>query len=701
MFISFRFPAFNLCNVAASICYLISRTPSWFFAVVFLQTTGHVFSTDIGALSLKMINLDNSFTQDGFEDMVTQDRFSGFIKQYHAIVFKGILRIGQDQVDSLTYWRINILFSILFAGVVFGIPIFAFFIRVAIHESLWGLLLIDLLAMISALFLLFFPGISLNVRSIIALFTTYGIGLFVIIHVGPLSGGPAWLFCFAVLSGVLLGSRAAILAIALNSATVILLAFLQIQGIWGAAFPTFHSHQLMIVGLGNFIFLNTLAAISVSVLVKGLTQSHKKEIRLTESLRREKMKLLQTQRNLETEILEHKNTEKALRRSEEKYRYLFNHAPVGIYEIDFTRFKFVEVNAVLCAWSGYTSEEMLAMDPMQFLTDESRAVFVKRFEKLMKGHELEKEMEYEIVTKDGNRLTVLLSNDYLYEDGTLTGARVVVHDITERKKMQSMIIQSEKMMSVGGLAAGMAHEINNPLAGMMQNAQVIKNRLTKPIPANEAAAGEAGISMKAIGRYVEKRDIDQQLDRIGEAGRRAAGIVENMLSFARKSDTKKQYHHLDGIVDKAIALAQNDYSLRRKYNFKKIDVIRQFAGDIPAIACDKSKIQQVVFNIFKNAVEAMAQSGQDDPKVVLIIAKEQGRVRLEIQDNGPGMDADTKRRIFEPFYTTKSVGEGTGLGLSVSYFIIVEDHGGEMTVESGPGKGSRFVIKLPRRHDEL
>ncbi len=206
--------------------------------------------------------------------------------------------------------------------------------------------------------------------------------------------------------------------------------------------------------------------------------------------------------------------------------------------------------------------------------------------------------------------------------------------------------------------------------------------------------------MAAIRRYIKKRDIDQQLGRIGEAGRRAAAIVENMLSFARKSDTKKQYHRLDEIVDKAIALAQNDYRLRRKYNFKKIDVIQQFAGDIPAIACDKSKIQQVVFNIFKNAIEAMAQSGQDDPKVVLTIAKEQDRIRLEVQDNGPGMDADTKKRIFEPFYTTKSVGEGTGLGLSVSYFIIVEDHGGEMTVESGPGKGSRFVIKLPRRHDE-
>ena len=118
---------------------------------------------------------------------------------------------------------------------------------------------------------------------------------------------------------------------------------------------------------------------------------------------------------------------------------------------------------------------------------------------------------------------------------------------------------------------------------MMQNAQVIHNRLTQKLPANIDAAYESGTSLEAISEYMEKREILPQLERIREAGQRAADIVDNMLSFARKSDLKKSPHHLDELLEKTLALAKNDYVLHEQFDFKKVDIIREYQPDIPAV----------------------------------------------------------------------------------------------------------------------
>lgn len=616
-------------------------------------------------------------------------------QKYQSIIFNNILHQRPDDVDSLTYWRINILFSMIFAAVLIGLPVFLSVIPMAVKEKLWGLLFFDTMAVIAGLLLLTWPRLGIKKRSLISIFMLFLIGLMVILNVGPLSGGPAWLFAFAVLSGVLLGFRAAILAINLNIVTITMLIVLKANGLWGADLPWFVSASHMGAAAINFIFLNAVVAISVSVLVEGMTQSHEKEKQLAQSLNRERIKLLESQERLEKEIIEHEQTEKALSDSEKKYRYLFNNAPAGIYEIDFGRFRFLEVNNVLCTISGYSQKELLDVDPRSLLTEKSRRLFEKRFEDLQSGKTKNLQMEYEIVTKDGHKKDVVLNNDYIFDDGVLAGARVVVHDITQQKKMQNMIVQSEKMMSVGGLAAGMAHEINNPLAGIMQNAQVVENRLIQEIPGNLKAARESGTSFEAIGRYMEKRGIYNQLKRIRQAGGRAAEIVDNMLSFARKSDSVKMPQNIAELLDKTLVLAQNDYTLQQRFDFKNIEIIRQYDPDIAMVLCNEIKIEQVFFNLIKNASESMAQSGVLHPKLICRIAAEDEAVRVEIIDNGPGMDMDTQNRIFEPFFTTKKVGEGTGLGLSVSYFIIVEDHGGELRVESRPGDNTRFIVKIP------
>jgi PAS domain S-box-containing protein len=395
--------------------------------------------------------------------------------------------------------------------------------------------------------------------------------------------------------------------------------------------------------------------------------------------------------------IDRKRSEAALRDSEKKYRHLFENAPAGMYEIDFIKSKFINVNEAMCEYSGYSEDEFLSMNPLDLLTEDSRNLFLARLESLGMNENISDNIEYNIIKKNGQELCVILSSDFIYDNGELKGARVVAHDITDRKKIEDMMIQTEKMMSVGGLAAGMAHEINNPLAGMMQNAQVIHNRLSKDLPTNEKVATELGSSMAVIKSFMEKRGILKQLENINQAGGHAAKIVKNMLSFARKSDSIKTEHHLNELIDNTINLSQNDYNLKKKYDFKQIQITREYNPDIPVVLCEGSKIQQVIFNLLKNAAESMSleNQGEKKPKLVLRLHKKKEMACIEIEDNGPGMDHSTRKRIFEPFFTTKSVDKGTGIGLSVSYFIIVNDHGGKIEVESIVGKGTKFIIKLP------
>lgn len=295
-----------------------------------------------------------------------------------------------------------------------------------------------------------------------------------------------------------------------------------------------------------------------------------------------------------------------------------------------------------------------------------------------------------------------------YEDITIyplvtngvEGAVIRVDDITDRVHLEEIMIQSEKMLSVGGLAAGMAHEINNPLAGMMQNISVVINRLSRDLPPNRAAAEEAGVSLEAVNKYIEKREILRILQNVNESGRRAAKIVRNMLSFARMSESRFSYYDLAELMDQTLELANSDYDLKKKYDFRQIEIIREYAPNLPEIACEGSKLQQVFLNILKNGAEAMAlnrKEGLKKSRFIIRIMPDGEMLRIEIEDNGPGMTADEKRRIFEPFFTTKPVGVGTGLGLSVSYFIITENHGGTMTVETASGEGTIFIIRIPVR----
>ncbi|MCD4678224.1 MAG: HAMP domain-containing histidine kinase [Desulfobacula sp.] len=244
----------------------------------------------------------------------------------------------------------------------------------------------------------------------------------------------------------------------------------------------------------------------------------------------------------------------------------------------------------------------------------------------------------------------------------------------------------------------MYHEINNPLAGILQNASVLKNRLTKDLPANQKAAKNCNISMDGLRNYIEKRDLVNIIDSINDAGKRAAGIVRNMLSFARMEKSNFSECRLDKLLDSTIELASADYNLKKKYDFKLIRIKRQYQKNLPMVMCAQTKIQQVFFNILQNGAQAMALEGTCDgkpPVLILTVEKKDSQVLVSIRDNGPGMDEKTRKRVFDPFFTTKPVGTGTGLGMSVSFFIITENHKGTLSVRSAPLQGTEFIITLP------
>jgi signal transduction histidine kinase len=277
------------------------------------------------------------------------------------------------------------------------------------------------------------------------------------------------------------------------------------------------------------------------------------------------------------------------------------------------------------------------------------------------------------------------------------GAVIRVDDITERVRIEEMIIQSEKMLSVGGLAAGMAHEINNPLAGILQNVQVLGNRMKVGLPKNEEVAEACGTTMQCIEKYGEKRGLLSMVDMIMDAGQRAAKIVENMLSFSRKDQGYFESYRLSELIDRTIELAGSDYDLKKKYDFRQIRIIREYDENLPEVFCEQGKIQQVFLNLFKNAAHAMVsiKDGLRTPCLTIRTHQENQMVCVEVEDNGVGMDEETRKRVFEPFFTTKEVGSGTGLGLSISYFIVTEEHGGDMMVESSPDQGAKFIVRLP------
>lgn len=276
------------------------------------------------------------------------------------------------------------------------------------------------------------------------------------------------------------------------------------------------------------------------------------------------------------------------------------------------------------------------------------------------------------------------------------GAVIRVDDVTERVRIEQMMVQTEKMVSVGGLAAGMAHEINNPLSGVLQSCQNILRRASPELAGNRRVADSLDLDLKQVTDYLNQRGILRFVQDIQEAATRASRIVVDMLAFSRRSTTEFALANVHDMLDTVLRLAGTQYDLKKKYDFKRIEIVRDYDPALPEVPCDRTEIEQVFLNLINNAAQAMAEEGDRRQQRITFRTRRDGDyVRVEMEDNGPGMDEETRRRVFEPFFTTKPAGVGTGLGLSVSYFIVTKHHKGTISVRSAPEEGACFVVRLP------
>lgn len=286
----------------------------------------------------------------------------------------------------------------------------------------------------------------------------------------------------------------------------------------------------------------------------------------------------------------------------------------------------------------------------------------------------------------------------IFSDQQVEQSKVIrIDDVTEKLRIDETLVQTEKMLSLGGLAAGMAHEINNPLGAIMQSTQNIKRRLSEDLMRNHVIAEKSGIELEKVLRYVEEQRIISFLDGILTSGKRAADIVGDMLSFAKPISTESTQIDLIDALDAAIRLSAKDYNQKKQFDFRNIEIRKTYSPNVGQITAQKNQIEQVFLNLLVNAAQALANKTIDDqPPLIEIIVRKEGKMAVvDVIDNGPGMPEEIRKRVFEPFFTTKDEKTGTGLGLSVSYFIVTEQLGGLLSVESQPNKGCRFTIRLP------
>ena len=374
-----------------------------------------------------------------------------------------------------------------------------------------------------------------------------------------------------------------------------------------------------------------------------------------------------------------RRTEKALQDSEEKYRTLANQLPVGIYRTS-KQGQILYANPALAAMLGYDSvEELREVNVQDTLVEpELRERYLLNWKK-NKGIMT---VETNLLTKDGSEIWVrdygkAVSDDngeILYIDGIIEDLTSQNQITEERKKLEEQLRQAQKIEAIGNLAGGIAHDFNNILGVII---------------------GYSEMTMENIDKSDPNRS---NMEQVMVACQRAREMVKHILAFGRKTGKERKSVYLSEIVNESLKLLRSALP-------STIEIRRHFPRQSGSILANWTEIHQVIMNLCTNAAHAMRDKGgilniqlreiKLDPQSVFLKGLQPGTYQqLTISDTGHGMTPEIMNRIFEPYFTTKTKGEGTGMGLAVAHGII-KSHGGEITVYSEPGKGTTFHIYLP------
>ncbi len=357
------------------------------------------------------------------------------------------------------------------------------------------------------------------------------------------------------------------------------------------------------------------------------------------------------------DITEQQRAQDTLARSEARYRNLFESASDAIVTLD-ANGRFTTFNHAAEIISGYRREELVGQWFAPMLPDDELPKALAHFQKALTGETGLFETNFYRKDGDVRTIQVTYSTPQLDEE-----VLCVIRDVTDQKMLQEQLIQSEKMSAIGQLVSGVAHELNNPLAGISAFAQLLLSE--KRFPPDQRTAAEM--------IYAEAR--------------RASRIVQNLLTFARQHKPERTPTQVNQVLDDTLEL--RGYELR----VRGIDVERDYDEQVPETMADAHQLQQVFLNLITNAEQAMERSERDKQRLTVRTRRAGDVLRIEIEDTGAGIPPNLLERIFNPFFTTKPTGSGTGLGLSIS-LGIVREHEGRIWAENA-AQGARFVIDLP------
>lgn len=312
--------------------------------------------------------------------------------------------------------------------------------------------------------------------------------------------------------------------------------------------------------------------------------------------------------------------------------------------------------------------------------------------------------------KDGSSFPIEYTSKAIREGESILGAVVTFRDITERRKLEAQLRQAQKMESIGQLAAGIAHEINTPTQYIGDNARFLQESFADLRPlliacrqlrdAPEAAPAEQNL-LRQVRQAVEQLDVDYLLDEIPKAicqslegVSRVATIVRSMKDFSHPGSEEKQAVDLNAAIASTITVSRNEW----KY---VAEMVTDFDPELPRVVCLPGDINQVVLNLIINAAHAIADKLGPAPtakgRITLGTRRDGDWVEIRVEDTGVGIPKEIRNRVYDPFFTTKPVGRGTGQGLAIAHSIVTEKHGGTIHFESELGQGTKFYIRLPLR----
>jgi PAS domain S-box-containing protein len=367
------------------------------------------------------------------------------------------------------------------------------------------------------------------------------------------------------------------------------------------------------------------------------------------------------------DITEEIRAKENLRESEDRYARMLDSSHDVVAVID-ENAKMLFANRAWRENSLYTIEDINTAGLFGVMHRDDREKVMDAFEKLKAG-EVTRNVDFRVIGKNGEVQWRETNADPIPWPGSERAFVIVSRDVTERKRLESQLLQSSKLAAIGELAAGVAHEINNPIATVDIHAGLMREII------DDVRTAVGDMFVAKAQRYLET--IEHQV-------RRCQSVTDKLLSFSRIRGEKRQVFHINELLKETVEFVTH-------LTDKNPSVELDFDERLTECVGDANQLQQVFVNLLNNALKAVEPEGRI---TVITRGDEDGHIRIEVGDSGPGIPPDIQDRIFDPFFTTSADGEGTGLGLSISYYIISQMKG-EIAVESFPEQGSTFIISLP------